>query len=271
MTQPDTPSPSEDFVRTAVRADNAQDTFAGRVQTRFPPEPNGYLHIGHAKAICVDFGIAADFGGVCNLRLDDTNPDVEETEFAQSIVDDVTWLGFAIPPDPVRHASDYFDQLYAWAEHLIGGAGLAYVDDQDTEVISEQRGGFGKPGIESPYRTRTPEENLDLFRRMRAGGEFADGSRVLRAKIDMQHENMQLRDPIMYRIRRVTHDRTGDTWCIYPTYDWAHGQSDALEGGSRTRCARWSSSRTGRCTTGTWPSCRCPATPRGRSSSPGWN
>lgn len=225
-------TPAGDFIRDLVRRDNEQQTFGGRVQTRFPPEPNGYLHIGHAKAITVDFGIAEEFGGVCNLRLDDTNPDTEESEFVDSIVADIEWLGFRTPA--VLHASDYFDQLYEWAEYLIG-RGLAYVDDQDSETISAQRGGYGRPGIESPFRDRDPGENLDLFRRMRSG-EFADGSRVLRAKIDMQHDNMQLRDPIMYRIRRGHHFRTGDKWCIYPTYDWAHGQSDAIEGVTHSLC-----------------------------------
>lgn len=232
MTQPEAPL-NDDFIRVLIRRDIEQGTFGGRVQTRFPPEPNGYLHIGHAKAISVDFGIARDFGGICNLRLDDTNPDTEEAEYVDSIVADIEWLGF-LPAQPIKHASDYFPQLYAWAEQLID-KGLAYVDDQDGETISAQRGGYGNPGVESPFRSRSPEENLDLFRRMRAG-EFPDGSRVLRAKIDMNHENMQLRDPIMYRIRRAHHFRTGDTWCIYPTYDWAHGQSDALEGVTHSLC-----------------------------------
>ena len=223
---------ANDFIRDIVRRDNEQGTFGGRVQTRFPPEPNGYLHIGHAKAIVVDFGIADDFGGLCNLRLDDTNPDTEETEYVDSIVDDIAWLGYA--PASVLYASDYFEQLYEWAELLVK-AGKAYVDDSPGDVISAQRGGFGKPGVESEYRNRSVEANLDLLRRMRAG-EFADGSRVLRAKIDMQHENMQLRDPVMYRIRHADHHRTGDTWDIYPTYDWAHGQSDAIEGVTHSVC-----------------------------------
>ncbi|HEX3089299.1 MAG TPA: glutamine--tRNA ligase/YqeY domain fusion protein [Ilumatobacteraceae bacterium] len=221
-----------DIVRDLVRADLEAGTFGGRVQTRFPPEPNGYLHVGHAKAICVDYGVAEEFGGICNLRYDDTNPDTEDIEFAGSIIDDLTWLGF--PPGNPLYASDYFEQLYEWAEHLVS-QGLAYVDDQDGETISAQRGGYGRPGIESPHRNRPIEENLDLLRRMRAG-EFADGSRVLRAKIDMQHENMQLRDPVMYRIRRGHHWRTGDVWVIYPTYDWAHGQSDAIEGVTHSLC-----------------------------------
>ena len=234
MSSPEpTTSNASDFVRELVRSDIEQGTFGGRVQTRFPPEPNGYLHIGHAKAICVDFGIAAEFGGRCNLRFDDTNPDTEDTEYVDAIIDDVRWLGFQVP-EPILYASDYFEQIYQWAEHLVEG-GLAYVDDQDGETISLQRGGYGKPGIESPFRDRSVDENLDLFRRMRAG-EFPDGARVLRAKIDMQHENMQFRDPVMYRIRRQHHHRTGDQWVIYPTYDWAHGQSDAIEGVTHSLC-----------------------------------
>jgi len=228
---PDAPA-ATNFVRELVRADNEAGAFAGRVQTRFPPEPNGYLHIGHAKAISVDFTIAAEFGGVCNLRFDDTNPITEESEYVEAILDDVRWLGFE--PAAVVYASDYFHTLYEWAEHLIH-TGFAYVDDQDGDTISAQRGGYGNPGIESPYRDRSVAENLDLFRRMRAG-EFADGSRVLRAKADMQHENMQLRDPVMYRIRHEHHHRTADDWCIYPTYDWAHGQSDAIEGVTHSLC-----------------------------------
>lgn len=221
-----------DFIRDRVSKDIEEGTYSGRVQTRFPPEPNGYLHIGHAKAITVDFGIAEQFGGLCNLRLDDTNPDTEETEYFESILEDIGWLGFT--PANVLHASDYFGQLYEWAELMVT-KGLAYVDDQDGETISAQRGGFGKPGVDSPYRDRSIEENLELFRRMRAG-EFPDGSRVLRAKIDMNHENMALRDPVMYRIRHSHHFRTGDEWCIYPTYDWAHGQSDALEKVTHSIC-----------------------------------
>ena len=228
-----TPS-AANFIRDLVKADNEVGTFGGRVQTRFPPEPNGYLHIGHAKAICVDFGIADEFGGVCMLRFDDTNPVTEDTEYVDAIVDDIRWLGFE-PSGPIVYASDYFEQLYQWAEHLIEH-GLAYVDDQDAETIREQRGGYGKPGVESPYRNRSVEENLALFRAMRAGG-LPDGSHVLRAKADMQHENMQLRDPVMYRIRHEHHHRTGDQWCIYPTYDWAHGQSDAIEGVTHSLCS----------------------------------
>ncbi len=225
-------SSANDFINDIISADNAQGTYAGRVQTRFPPEPNGRLHIGHAKAITVDFDSAQNYDGICNLRFDDTNPETEETEFVDSIITDVRWLGFE--PADIFYASDYFEQLYQWAEYLIG-KGLAYVDEQDSETISAQRGGYGKPGIESPFRNRGIEENLDQFRRMRAG-EFADGSRVLRAKIDMDHENMQLRDPVLYRIRRGHHHRTHDAWVIYPTYDWAHGQSDAIEGVTHSLC-----------------------------------
>ncbi|MGV8846891.1 glutamine--tRNA ligase/YqeY domain fusion protein [Tessaracoccus sp.] len=220
------------FISDIVADDTARGTWGGRVQTRFPPEPNGFLHIGHAKAIVVDFGTADDFGGTCFLRLDDTNPETEEEAFVDSIIDDIAWLGYT--PAEVRHASDYFLQLYTWAEDFIS-RGLAYVDDQDPEAISTGRGGYGKPGTDSPFRSRTPEESLDLFRRMRAG-EFPDGTRVLRARIDMNHENMQLRDPIMYRIRNMDHHRTGSDWAIYPTYDWAHGQSDAIEGVTHSIC-----------------------------------
>lgn len=234
MTDANTTPAAANFIRDLVKADIEAGTFGGRVQTRFPPEPNGYLHIGHAKAICVDFGIAAEFDGICKLRFDDTNPVTEDTEYVDAIVDDIRWLGFEPHGEPV-YASDYFEQLYQWAEHLIV-EGLAYVDDQDADTIREQRGGYGKPGIESPYRNRSVEENLTLFRAMRAGG-LPDGSHVLRAKADMQHENMQLRDPVMYRIRHEHHHRTGDQWCIYPTYDWAHGQSDAIEGVTHSLCS----------------------------------
>ena len=221
-----------DFVRELVQRDLDTGRFGGRVQTRFPPEPNGFLHIGHAKAIHLDFELAAEFDGSCVLRFDDTNPDTEDASFVEGIIADLAWLGYE--PDSVVYASDYFDQLYEWAELLVHD-GKAYVDDQDTETIRAQRGGYGKPGIESPCRDRPVEENLDLLRRMRAG-EFDDGAMVLRAKIDMQHENMQLRDPVLYRIRRGHHHRTGDTWVIYPTYDWAHGQSDAIEGTTHSLC-----------------------------------
>jgi len=222
---------SSDFIRDKIRADLAAGTY-DRVQTRFPPEPNGYLHIGHAKSICLNFGLAEEFGGSCNLRFDDTNPVAEDPEFVDAILQDIRWLGFS--PDEVLHASDYFDQLYAWAEELVG-KGLAYVDDQDAETISAQRGRFGEPGVESPFRDRTPEENLGLLRQMRDGA-FGDGEKVLRAKIDMAHPVMAMRDPVLYRIRRVPHQRTDERWIIYPTYDWAHGQSDAIEGVTHSLC-----------------------------------
>lgn len=225
-------SGASDFIHDQVERDLAAGLNGGRVQTRFPPEPNGYLHIGHAKAITQDFSIAEDFGGVCNVRFDDTNPDTEETEFVDGILRDIEWLGFR--PAQVVYASDYFEQLYDWAHHLIS-RGLAYVDEQDGETISAQRGGFGKPGVESPFRDRPIEASTDLFTRMRAG-EFADGAMCLRAKIDMQSDNMWLRDPVLYRIRRGHHHRTHDAWVIYPTYDWAHGQSDAIEGVTHSIC-----------------------------------
>jgi glutaminyl-tRNA synthetase len=228
---PDEDRTSSDFVRDTIRADLEAGRF-DRVQTRFPPEPNGYLHIGHAKSIVLNFGLADEFGGVCNLRFDDTNPAAEDVEFVDAILDDLRWLGYE--PANVFHASDYFSDCYRWAEDLIR-QGNAYVDDQDAETISAQRGGFGEPGVESPYRDRTPEENLGLFQQMRDGA-FADGEKVLRAKIDMAHPVMAMRDPVLYRIRRVPHQRTGDTWLIYPTYDWAHGQSDALEGVTHSLC-----------------------------------
>ena len=196
-----------------------------RVQTRFPPEPNGYLHIGHAKSICINFGLAKKYGGLCNLRFDDTNPVKEDVEYVDSIKRDIKWLGFEWAIE--RYASDYFDQLYEWALELIR-KGLAYVDDQTQEEIREGRGTVSEPGRESPYRNRSVEENLDLFQRMKAG-EFPDGAKVLRAKIDMAHPNMLFRDPIMYRIIHAEHHRTGNTWCIYPMYDYAHGQSDSIE------------------------------------------
>jgi glutaminyl-tRNA synthetase len=226
-------SESLDFVREKVQNDIAAGRFGGRVQTRFPPEPNGFLHIGHAKSIFLNFDIAEEFGGICFLRFDDTNPETEDTTYVDAICEDLQWLG--VPPygEP-RYASDYFDQIYQWAEVLIS-KGLAYIDDQDADTISAQRGGFGQPGVESPFRNRTPEENLGLFRGMRDGA-YEDGSRVLRAKIDMQADNMWLRDPVLYRIRRIPHHRTGDRWIIYPTYDWAHGQSDAIEGTTHSIC-----------------------------------
>ena len=227
------PTTGTDFIRTLVASDIESGRFDGRVQTRFPPEPNGFLHVGHAKAICLDFAIAEENGGVCILRFDDTNPATEDESYVDAIVEDVKWLGFT--PHEIRHSSDYFSTLYEWAEYLIG-AGLAYVDDQDSEAIAAQRGGFGQPGVESPFRQRSVTENLDLFRGMR-GGEFPEGSRVLRALIDMQSENMQLRDPVMYRIKNSEHHQTGDEWPIYPTYDWAHGQGDAIEGVTHSLCS----------------------------------
>jgi len=222
---------SSDFIRDKIDADLASGRY-DRVQTRFPPEPNGYLHIGHAKSICLNFGLAEQYGGPCLLRFDDTNPVAEDPEYVDAIIDDIRWLGFE--PAEVVHASDYFDQLYAWAEELVG-KGLAYVDDQDAETISAQRGGFGEPGTESPYRDRSSEENLGLLRQMRDGA-YADGEKVLRAKIDMSAPVMTLRDPVLYRIRRQAHHRTEDRWVIYPTYDWAHGQSDAIEGVTHSLC-----------------------------------
>jgi glutaminyl-tRNA synthetase len=220
------------FVRDLVIADGEQQTFSGRVQTRFPPEPNGFLHIGHGKAITIDFELAREFDGSCNLRFDDTNPESEDVSYVDAILEDLAWLGY--PVETPLFASDYFEQLYTWAELLIEHD-LAYVDEQDGDTISAQRGGYGNPGVESPHRNRPVDESLELFRRMR-NGDFDDGGPVLRAKIDMQHENMQLRDPIMYRIRKAEHHRTGSAWKIYPTYDWAHGQSDAIEGVTHSLC-----------------------------------
>ena len=225
-------TPSTDFLREAVAADLKNGRY-DRVHTRFPPEPNGYLHIGHAKAISLDFGIAEEFGGLCNLRFDDTNPVKEEVEYVESIKNDIRWLGFDWD-DREYYASDYFGQLYEWAVQLIRD-GKAYVDSLSPEEIKEYRGAFGQPGQESPYRNRSVEENLDLFERMRAG-EFEDGSHVLRAKIDMASGNMNMRDPVMYRILHAEHHRTGNAWCIYPMYDYAHGQSDAIEGITHSLC-----------------------------------
>ncbi len=227
------PSESLDFVREKVKADTESGKFSGRVQTRFPPEPNGFLHIGHAKSIYLNFGIAEEFDGQCFLRFDDTNPETEDISYVDAIQEDLEWLGVA-PSGPPKFASDYFPQIFEWAEDLIR-RGLAYVDDQSAETISEQRGGFGQPGVESPFRNRSAEENLGLFHGMRDGA-FDDGSKVLRAKIDMQADNMWLRDPVLYRIRRVPHHRTNDEWIVYPTYDWAHGQSDAIEGVTHSIC-----------------------------------
>ncbi len=222
-----------DFVRARVDADVESGADGGRVQTRFPPEPNGYLHIGHAKAICLNFGIAEEFGGRCNLRFDDTNPTREEEEYVDSIQEDVRWLGFDWG-ERTLFASDYFEQLFAWAEDLVR-AGVAYVDDLSADETRELRGTVTEPGRDSPFRERSADENLDLLRRMRAG-EFADGSRTLRAKIDMASPNLNLRDPVLYRINRAAHHRTGTDWCIYPMYDWAHGQSDAIEGITHSIC-----------------------------------
>ena len=216
----------QDFIRDLIAADNASGRHGGRVATRFPPEPNGYLHIGHAKSICLNFGIAQDFGGTCNLRFDDTNPVTEDVEYVESIQEDVAWLGFSWD-DRLFYASDYFEKLYECAEQLIRD-GKAYVDSQTADEIRERRGTLKEPGEDSPYRTRSVDENLDLFRRMRAG-EFPDGAHVLRARIDMASPNINMRDPILYRIRRAHHHRTGDPWCIYPMYDYAHPISDALE------------------------------------------
>jgi len=217
---------ASDFIRDIVIADNASGKHGGRVATRFPPEPNGYLHIGHAKSICLNFGIATDFGGTCNLRFDDTNPVTEDTEYVDSIQEDVKWLGFTWD-DRLFYASDYFERLYACAVQLIE-KGLAYVDSLSADDMREHRGTFAVPGTNSPYRDRTVTENLDLFARMRAG-QFDDGAHVLRAKIDMASPNINMRDPSLYRIRRAHHHRTGDTWCIYPMYDYAHPLSDAFE------------------------------------------
>ncbi len=222
----------QDFIRDIVRDDLAAGKHTAIV-TRFPPEPNGYLHIGHAKSICLNFGIPLEFGGRCNLRFDDTNPVKEEQEYIDSIKRDVRWLGFDWG-EHLYHASDYFEQLYTWAEDLIR-AGKAYVDDQSAEETRATRGTLTDAGTNSPFRERSVEENLDLFRRMRAG-EFPNGARVLRAKIDMASGNINLRDPVLYRILHATHPRTGDAWCIYPSYDYAHGQSDAIEGVTHSLC-----------------------------------
>lgn len=221
------------FIRSIVAEDVKNGKNGGKVLTRFPPEPNGYLHIGHAKSICLNFGLAAEFGGLCNFRFDDTNPGKEEIEYVDSIMNDVRWLGFDWD-DRLFHASDYFEQLYEWALYLIR-EGKAYVDSLSADEIREHRGTLTEPGKESPYRNRSIDENLELFQRMRAG-EFEDGQHVLRAKIDMASPNINLRDPVMYRIRKMSHWRTGDKWCIYPMYDYAHGQSDALEGITHSIC-----------------------------------
>src|SRR5262245_47876232 len=220
------------FIRDIIVQDVNAGKNDGRVQTRFPPEPNGYLHIGHAKAICLDFGLAAEFGGKCNLRFDDTNPSKEETEYVESIMEDIRWLGYQW--DGLFYASDYFGQLYEWAIQLIK-AGKAYVCDLSADEIREYRGTLTEPGRNSPYRDRSIEENLDLFERMK-NGEFPDGSRTLRAKIDMTSPNVNFRDPVMYRILHMEHHRTGNEWCIYPMYDYAHGQSDSIEKVTHSIC-----------------------------------
>ena len=224
---------SLNFIEQIIEEELAEGKNGGRVHTRFPPEPNGYLHIGHATSICLNFGLATEYQGKCNLRFDDTNPSKEDVEYIDSIQQDIQWLGFQWEREP-HFASDYFQQLYDWAEKLIL-EGKAYVDDQPAEVISAQRMTPTEPGVNSPYRDRTPEENLDLFRRMK-NGEFQAGEKVLRAKIDMASSNMLMRDPIMYRIMHVAHHRTGDKWCIYPMYDFTHGQSDYLEGITHSIC-----------------------------------
>jgi len=222
-----------DFIRDIINEDNKTKKYDGRVHTRFPPEPNGYLHIGHAKSICLNFGIAEDYKGLCNLRFDDTNPSKEDEEYVQSIIDDVRWLGFDWE-DRLFFASDYFDQMYDYVVKLVK-AGKAYVDDLNAEEISERRGTLTKPGRDSPYRDRPVEENLNLLEKMKAG-EFADGAKVLRAKIDMNHPNLNMRDPVIYRVLKASHHRTGDKWCIYPMYDWAHGLEDSIEGITHSIC-----------------------------------
>ena len=221
------------FIRDIILEHNRTGRFGGRVVTRFPPEPNGYLHIGHAKAICIDFGMAQEFGGRCHLRFDDTNPTKESQEYVDAIMRDVRWLGFDWGPH-LYHASDYFEQLYAWAVQLIK-AGKAYVDELTAEEMREHRGTLTEGGRESPHRSRPAEESLDLLERMRRG-EFEEGAKTLRARIDMTSGNLNLRDPVMYRIRKAPHQRTGDAWCIYPMYDWAHGQSDSIEGVTHSIC-----------------------------------
>ncbi|WP_367274826.1 glutamine--tRNA ligase/YqeY domain fusion protein [uncultured Desulfovibrio sp.] len=229
----DTAKVGLDFIRTRITEDNASGRFGNRVHTRFPPEPNGYLHLGHAKSICLNFGVAREFGGLCNLRFDDTNPTKEETEYVDSIREDVRWLG-GVWDDREFYASDYFEKLYDYAEQLIK-MGKAYVDDLSAEEIREYRGTLTEPGRESPWRNRSVDENLDLFRRMRAG-EFGDGQKVLRAKIDMTSPNVVMRDPTLYRIRHAEHHRTGNKWCIYPMYDYTHCLSDSIEGITHSLC-----------------------------------
>ncbi|GAB4336595.1 MAG: glutamine--tRNA ligase/YqeY domain fusion protein [Candidatus Abyssubacteria bacterium] len=225
--------PGVDFIRAIINKDNETGTYGGKVVTRFPPEPNGYLHIGHAKSICLNFGLAREYGGRCHLRYDDTNPLKEEEEYFEAIKEDVRWLGFDWG-EHLYYASDYFDQLHQWALKLIED-GKAYVDDLSADEIREYRGTLTMPGRVSPHRNRSVEENLDLFERMRRG-EFEEGAKVLRAKIDMASPNINMRDPVMYRIIKAPHHRTGDKWVIYPTYDWAHGQSDSIEGITHSIC-----------------------------------
>lgn len=232
MANEETTRPSN-FIKQIVDEDLKTNKFEGRVHTRFPPEPNGYLHIGHAKSICLNFGLAAEYGGKTNLRMDDTNPEKEEDEYVKAIIEDVKWLGFDWQ-DRLYYASDYYDQLFEWAIKLIKKE-KAFVCDLSGDQIREYRGTLTSPGKESPYRNRSVEENLDLFERMRQG-EFPDGSKTLRAKIDMTSGNINMRDPVLYRILRSTHHRTGDKWCIYPMYDYAHGQSDSMEGITHSIC-----------------------------------
>jgi glutaminyl-tRNA synthetase len=222
-----------DFIREIIDEDLRTNKYDGRVHTRFPPEPNGYLHIGHAKSICLNFGIAEEYNGLCNLRFDDTNPSKEEQEYVKSIIKDVKWLGFNWG-DRLLFASDYFDKMYEYAVQLVK-QGQAYVDDSPSDEISKNRGTLTQPGKKSPYRNRSIEENLDLLEKMKAGG-FADGEKVLRAKIDMAHPNLNMRDPVMYRILHQSHHRSGDKWCVYPMYDWAHGLEDSIEGITHSIC-----------------------------------
>ena len=233
METPEKEKRSLNFIETIIEEDIRDKKLDGRIHLRFPPEPNGYLHIGHAKSICLNFGLAREYNGKCNLRFDDTNPVKEDVEYVDSIKEDIQWLGFNWDEGPY-YASDYFDKLYEWAVKLIK-EGKAYVDEQSQEVISEQKGVPTRPGIESPYRDRPMEESLDLFERMK-DGEFEDGTKILRAKVDMTSPNMHMRDPIMYRILHSEHHRTGDKWNIYPMYDWAHGQSDFMEGITHSLC-----------------------------------
>jgi glutaminyl-tRNA synthetase len=257
MADTESSAPSN-FIKTIIEEDLEKNTHGGAVATRFPPEPNGYLHIGHAKSICLNFGLARQYGGTCNLRFDDTNPTKEEVEYVDAIKADVRWLGFDWQ-DREFYASDYFEQLYGFAVRLIKD-GKAYVDSLSADDIREYRGTFTEPGKESPYRDRSVDENLDLFERMRAG-EFDDGAHVLRAKIDMAHPNLLMRDPTLYRIRNTRHHRTGDAWCIYPMYDFTHCLSDAWSA-SPTPSAPWNFKTTAPCTTGSWIKLEPPCRPR---------